>query len=158
MKNKILAGLAVFASRLGLLPANVSPLGSFGFFGHGLIYFATIIAFDFWVGGFYKGFWFTWAGFACYPLLGLIAKRLKLRYSLALLPLASLGFFVLSNFGSFWYWYPHDWSGLVWCYTLALPFYGYTLVGDLGFGYGYLAVKSWRRHYFNLLNFASRPL
>ncbi len=147
MKNKVLAGLAVFASRLDLLPANFSPLGSFGFFGNGVIYFLTIIAFDFLVGGSYYGFWFTWAGFACYPILGFLAKKIKTRYSLVLLPLASLGFFILSNFGSFWYWYPHSWSGLVWCYTLALPFYGRTLMSDLVFGYGYLGVKVIKRYY-----------
>ena len=48
---------------------------------------------------------------------------------------ASLIFFAVTNFGS-WLWfnsYAKDWSGLVSCYTAAIPFFRYTLAGDLTF-------------------------
>jgi len=57
---------------------------------------------------------------------------------------ASLAFFLVTNFGS-WLWfdmYEHTTAGLATCYTQALPFFRYTLAGDLFFavalfgGYG----------------------
>ncbi|MBT3249902.1 MAG: hypothetical protein HN846_03910 [Candidatus Pacebacteria bacterium] len=138
-KSTIIA-VAAFVSRLGYLPANISPLGSFGFFGKNKwLFFATIIIFDWLVGGFYPGFWVTYLGFAMYPLLGRLARSTRLK--LTLLPLASFSFFLISNFGVWWYWYPHTITGLTTCYLLAVPFYKQTLIGDLVFGYGYLLVK-----------------
>lgn len=136
-----LSALGVFTSRLGFLPANLSPLGSFGFFSQNyLLYFTTIIIFDWLVGGFYPGFWMTYLGFAAYPLLGKVAKNTHQR--LILLPLASFLFFLISNAGVWWDWYPHTLEGLTTCYLLAIPFYTRTLLGDLGFGYGYLGLKA----------------
>lgn len=47
---------------------------------------------------------------------------------------ASTIFFVVSNLGV-WLggWYPMTVGGLLGCYTSAIPFYGYTLAGDLAF-------------------------
>jgi hypothetical protein len=48
---------------------------------------------------------------------------------------ASLLFFLTTNFGS-WLWfnmYEHSWAGLVQCYAMAIPFFRYTLCGDLFF-------------------------
>ncbi len=140
--TRILAAIAVFFSRLGGLAANISPLGSFGFFGGSPILFATtVLAFDFLVGGFYKGFLWTYVGFAMYPILGKLAQG-KERRQLLLLPMASFLFFIISNLGVWWYWHPHTVQGLVTCYLLAVPFYARTLIGDLGFGYGFIAVRA----------------
>ena len=49
--------------------------------------------------------------------------------------LASVLFFLVTNFGC-WLWfdlYEHSVSGLVHCYAQALPFFRYTLAGDLVF-------------------------
>jgi len=133
--------LLVFIARLGILPANISPLGSFGFFSQSFfLYFAIIITFDYFVGGFYPDFWFVYLGFLAYPLLGRLAHNHPKR-QLLFLPLASFLFFLISNFGVWYYWYPHTLSGLLTCYTLALPFYTRTLTGDLIFSYGYLILK-----------------
>jgi len=145
----------VFLSRLTFLPANVKPVGAFGFFGNPLLYFASIIAFDLFIKGFYPGFWFTYLGFAVYPILGLVARKStrSTRLSLLLLPLASFLFFLISNFGVWLFWYPPTLQGLITCYLLAVPFYARTLVGDLAFGYGYLLFKeqTWR-YRFSTLN------
>lgn len=142
--NKQLAvSLAVFGSRINLLPANVSAAGSFGFFGNPILYFLSIFLFDRLVGGLYNGFWLTYIGFAMYPLLGWIAKK-KPGSSWYLLPSASFLFFFFSNFGSWYYWYPRTFDGLILCYSLAIPFYARTLVGDLAFGYGYMLLKNAR--------------
>jgi hypothetical protein len=48
---------------------------------------------------------------------------------------ASLLFFLTTNFGS-WLWfnmYEHTTAGLVQCYAMAIPFFRYTLCGDLFF-------------------------
>src|SRR2546425_11881898 len=46
--------------------------------------------------------------------------------------LCSVQFFLISNFGVWLgFGFAHTWDGLVSCYTLALPFFAPTLVGDL---------------------------
>lgn len=138
--KSIASTMAIFVSRLGFLPANISPLGSFGFFGKNKwLFFTSIVLFDWLVGGFYPGFWVTYLGFAIYPLLGRLTQDSK--YQLISLPLASLLFFLVSNLGVWWYWYPHTSVSLITCYSLAIPFYKRTLIGDLTFGYGYLLIK-----------------
>jgi hypothetical protein len=136
-----LTALLVFFSRLRVFPANFSPLGSFGFFSQNwLMFFGGIIIFDAFVGGFYKGWELNYLGFLMYPLLGKLSRGTTSR-QLFLLPVASLLFFFFSNLGVWWYWFPRTTEGLLNCYLLALPFYRSTLIGDLIFGYGYLAVK-----------------
>lgn len=138
------AVVAAFVSRLGALPANISPLGSVGFFGNPVLFAVSILAFDLFVKGIYPGFWLTYVGFACYPLLGKLAGN-SLRKQLLFLPLSSLLFFVFSNLGVWWYWYDHTLAKLVLCYALAVPFYARTLASDVAFGYGFLAVKNSRK-------------
>jgi hypothetical protein len=48
---------------------------------------------------------------------------------------ASISFFAISNFGA-WLWYgtyEHTMSGMIHCYVQAIPFFRYTLAGDLFF-------------------------
>ncbi|HET9183933.1 MAG TPA: DUF6580 family putative transport protein [Candidatus Angelobacter sp.] len=79
---------------------------------------------------------YDWAGFL---LVGLIGWALRDRISPASVISGSLAgsiiFFVVSNFGV---WasgtlYPLNLSGLVTCFTAAIPFFGNTAVGDLFF-------------------------
>ncbi|MCB9813223.1 MAG: hypothetical protein H6772_02325 [Pseudomonadales bacterium] len=138
---KIIFAIFVFFSRFGFFAPNISVLGSYGFFGQNIfLYFLTILVFDFFKGGFYSGFIFTYFGFFSYWLFGKLAKTQKLQ--IFLLPFASFSFFIISNFGVWWYRYPHSISGLIACYVLAIPFYRNTLIGDLFFGYGFVAIKS----------------
>lgn len=47
--------------------------------------------------------------------------------------LVSLGFFVISNFGVYLGgYYGFGFDGLLACYAAAIPFWGYSLVGDIG--------------------------
>lgn len=137
--SQISATVLVLLSRFAqMLPANFSAVGSLGFFGgNAVLYLASLVTHDFFMGGFYKGFLFTYAGFAIYAVLGRLARR-NTRRQLALLPVASFLFFLLSNMGVWWYWYPHTIDGLIRCFTLALPFYRNTVLGDLVFGYGWM--------------------
>lgn len=79
---------------------------------------------------------------------GLIGMTLRNRHSAGRVVTASLAcsttFFLLSNFGV---WasgmYPASFTGLVACYAAALPFFQYTLAGDLfytGLTFGSIAV------------------
>ena len=67
-----------------------------------------------------------------------VGRLMKNRPGLAKYPLASVCastlFFVISNFGV-WLagWYPMTGEGLIACFASAIPFYGYTLAGDLVF-------------------------
>lgn len=160
LKQTLTAGL-VFISRLNILPANISPLGSYGFFGNPLLFAISIIAFDLLVKGIYPGFWLTYVGFASYTVLGKLSKN-NLKRQLVLLPLASFLFFLLSNLGVWWYWYEHTLADLLLCYSLAVPFYSKTLMGDVFFGYSYIVLKninSIRKTIFSLvaLKFGSKP-
>ncbi len=49
--------------------------------------------------------------------------------------LASVSFYVISNFGVWLFagMYPMTFTGLIECYTLAVPFFRYTILGDLLF-------------------------
>lgn len=49
--------------------------------------------------------------------------------------LSSLIFFIISNFGVWMLDYSHTFEGLIICYTLAIPFFGYSIIGDLFWGY-----------------------
>ena len=46
-----------------------------------------------------------------------------------------LQFFLISNFGVWILGYPKNLEGLLLCYTMAIPFFGYSIAGDLFFGY-----------------------
>jgi hypothetical protein len=45
--------------------------------------------------------------------------------------IGSLIFFIVSNFGVWVLSYPHTIEGLIACYTLAIPFFGYSILGDM---------------------------
>ena len=58
--------------------------------------------------------------------------------------LGSLQFYLISNFGV---WtgtmYPHTLAGFVTCYVRALPFFGFTLAGDVGFSAVLFGAEAW---------------
>jgi hypothetical protein len=76
---------------------------------------------------------------ACYLLIALASSKwmrpASLRKGVVLTLSSSVFFFVVTNFGV---WltsgmYVHNWSGIVSCYTLALPFFRNTLMSDAVF-------------------------
>lgn len=77
---------------------------------------------------------FTYAGMLAATFIGrgLIREVSVLRLGTAAF-LSSAAFFVISNFGV-WAggYYGYSLAGLVACYLEAIPFWGYSLVGDLG--------------------------
>ena len=75
--------------------------------------------------------------------LGFVLKKVNIGTVL----LSSLLFFVVTNLGVWCLYYPLTPEGLMTCFTLALPFFGYAVVGDLFFsaallfGYRYAAKR-----------------
>lgn len=101
--------------------------------------------------GFHAAMPYVYAGFALMVFIGTFLKN-KTRplpvFGAGLL--SSVLFFVISNFGV---WasgtiYPLNLGGLVECYTMAIPYFRYTLLGDMlfvavFFG-GFELLKAWR--------------
>lgn len=70
-------------------------------------------------------------------LIGLwLKKHKRVGFILGSSLFSSILFFIITNFGV-WApssnWYPHTLNGLIECYTLAVPFFRNTILGDLGY-------------------------
>ncbi len=71
--------------------------------------------------------------------------------------LCSLAFFVVTNFTVWWCgsMYPNSMSGLMLCYSQAMPFFRHTLMGDLVFTFAFLGSYAvalhWMSHRKNLM-------
>ncbi len=139
------AGLFV-AGRMGLIPGLIVCLASkilsdfFNYVAHGY-------------NPDYLPIWSLVGFMAIYPLVGVALVRgtgNPLRIGGGAL-LASALFFLVTNFGS---WlgqampYPYTFAGLMECYTLGLPFYQGTFLGDLGFTGGLFAAHAWLVHHY----------
>ena len=157
LRFSIISLLIVLAamSRLIPHPPNVAPIGAMSLFGAAYFsrkYQAFIIPvvamwlsdlvlnnvvygqyFDHFV-WFYQGFYWTYGAFIIISLIGFgLLKKVRVHNILISSILASVIFFLLSNFGV---WmsgtmYPHNFGGLMACYTAGFPFFKNTLMGDL---------------------------
>ena len=70
---------------------------------------------------------FVYLSFGLISMMGMLVKRVSILTILG----SSLLFFIVSNFGVWLLYYPLSLEGLVSCFTLAIPFFGNTLAGDL---------------------------
>jgi hypothetical protein len=121
-------------------PANLAPVGAIALFGGAILPrkvawwlpLAVMAASDIFL-GFYDSMLFTWIGFL---LVGLYGMALRGQSNWFRVPFGALGsaviFFIVSNFGV---WaagglYAHTLAGLAQCYTMALPFFRNTFIGD----------------------------
>ena len=177
MKKKafyIISGFILFAALARLLPHayNFTPLGAIALFGaayfpkkkwafivpvlalwlsdlvlNNVMYAAYYDGFTF----FTSGFLYVYGSFAMIVILGItLLKKVTLPRVIGGALGASILFFVVSNFGV---WlssplYPNTIEGLIMCYTAAIPFFHYTLAGNIIYcgvlfgGYEYLRYKS----------------
>ena len=95
--------------------------------------------------GFHSLMVVIYGSFLCITAVSLFLNKITLWTVVG----ASLFFFVVSNFGVWYLYYPHTWEGLVQCYVLALPFYGNSLAGDLF----YAAFLFWTTEKLSSLNY-----
>ena len=73
----------------------------------------------------------VYLGFVLVTTIGWFLNKMNIKSIL----LSSLIFFIISNFGVWMLDYSHTFEGLIMCYTLAIPFFGYSIIGDLFWGY-----------------------
>ncbi len=73
----------------------------------------------------------VYAAFMLVTISGWLLNKMNVKSIL----ISSLIFFIVSNFGVWFMDYPHTIEGLGMCYTLAIPFFGYSIIGDLVWGH-----------------------
>lgn len=146
----VAVSLTVLAALLRLIPhpPNFAPVGATAIFGGSRLrgwqaYVVPLLAMALtdpirsWMEGGYPAYsWGTLVVYACF-LISVVLGRVFLRKSttpsrIAAVTLAgSIQFFALTNLAAWVAGYPHTWAGLAACYIAALPFFGYTVAGDL---------------------------
>jgi hypothetical protein len=72
----------------------------------------------------------VYAAFMLVTMSGWLLNKMNIKSIL----LSSMIFFIVSNFGVWVLGYPHTIEGLLMCYTMAIPFFGYSIIGDLSWG------------------------
>lgn len=125
----------------GWLPsvANFAPIAAIALFSgvylgkkYALIVPLIAMVVSDWYIGFYDIVWVIWLSFMLVGMIGWLVRKKKNFYSVTGGVLAgSAVFFTVTNFAVWFAWYPKTWVGLVECYTMALPFFRGTLLGDL---------------------------
>lgn len=126
-------------SRLIDHPANFTPIGALiifygakkGSFNAALLAISIMVISDVLLGFSFASI-FVYTGFVIYALT---AKLYKTKFGIITAPvISSIIFFVVTNFGV-WLgpWYEHNIEGLMKCFTLAIPFYRNTVLGDIVF-------------------------
>lgn len=81
--------------------------------------------------GFYGITLWVYGSFLLISLLGRYWKKIKVTNVL----ISSLIFFIITNFGVWLGGYPKTWEGFLLCYTMAIPFFINSILGDLFFSY-----------------------
>ena len=79
--------------------------------------------------GFYSISYWVYGSFILVTVFGMVAKSIKIKSIF----ISSLIFFFFSNLGVWILGYPKTLEGFILCYTLAIPFLTYSLLGDLFF-------------------------
>jgi len=73
----------------------------------------------------------VYLGITLITMSGWFTNRINVKSIL----ISSLIFFIVSNFGVWILGYPHTIDGIMLCYTMAIPFFGYSILGDLFWGF-----------------------
>lgn len=82
--------------------------------------------------GLHDTIFFTWGSIVVISALGLYLRSRKNVRNVLLYSMASaIIFFVVTNFGAWVMMYPKTWAGLQECFTLALPFFRWTLLSTV---------------------------
>ena len=136
-KNFFLVSIILFAifSRFIPHPPNFTPitaialLCSKGFTNRWIIFLIPIISLfisDLFL-GLHDSIPFVYGAFILITFLGISVKKI----SIGTVLMSSTIFFLISNFGVWFYNYPLTLNGFISCYTLATPFFLNTILGDL---------------------------
>jgi hypothetical protein len=138
-KQLVIISFIVIAAILRLLPhlPNVTPITAMALFSgvyftnKNLAYIVPLLAMvlsDIFLG--FSGITiFVYAAFILVSYIGLSSKKVNIKTIL----ISSISFFVITNFGVWLIGYPKTLNGLMECYTLAIPFFRNSLLGDFFF-------------------------
>ena len=138
-KQLILILFVVFAALLRIIPhpPNFAPVTALALFSG--VYFSNRILgvlipilamlISDYVLGFYTISYYVYFSFILVSLFGIFYSKINLKSIFT----SSLIFFFFSNLGVWILGYPKTVEGFIMCYTLAIPFFGYSLIGDLFF-------------------------
>ncbi len=147
MHFKLLAFfLVIFGVGTRLIPhsPNVVPITAITLFGSvylpkRLFFLPLIILLvsDFFIGFYGTDMFYVYGSFGLTGLIGLwLRSRKKPLFVISGALSSSILFFIITNFGV-WAppnnWYPHTFAGLIQSYTMAIPFFRNSLIGDLGY-------------------------
>lgn len=135
-KNLIITIIMLAAVLTRLVPhlPNFTPVTAIALFG-GLYISNKILAYALpliimFISDIFLGFssitLFVYSGFMLVTLIGTLRKK----SNILTIFMGSLSFFIVTNFGVWLLGYPKTWTGFVKCYTLALPFFRNSLLGD----------------------------
>ncbi len=142
----ILTGMIFIAAFVRLIPhpPNFVPIAAIALFGGAyftkrwvafLIPLAAMLITDL-ILGFHSTMWAVYLSFVIIVGIGMLMIKQKKISNIFLASVsASVLFFVITNFAvwAFGIYYPKGLSGLAASYTAAIPFFHYTLLGDLFF-------------------------
>lgn len=135
-KQLIIITFIVIAAVIRLFPhiPNVTPITAMALFSG--VYFSNrnyafmIPLMAMFLSDIFLGFsWitlFVYGSFILVSYIGFASKKIKFTTIL----LSSITFFVITNFGVWLIGYPKTLDGLLQCYTLAIPFFRNSLIGD----------------------------
>lgn len=147
MNLKLLAvGLVIFGITSRLIPhaPNIAAIGAIMLFGGTYlpkkIFWLPILALlisDYFIGFYGTDMFYVYGSYLLVGLVGLwLRSHKKPAIVLGSALSSSLLFFLITNFGV-WAppnnWYTHNLAGLIQSYTMALPFFRNSLIGDLGY-------------------------
>ena len=138
-RDLIVLSLLVLAVITRLLPhpPNVTPIAAIALFGgcdikdKNLAFVLPLLCMfltDLFL-GFHMIMPFVYLSFMCISYIGINSEKITNGTIFG----SSLLFFLVTNFGVWFFGYPNTLAGLVSCYTLALPFFVNTIIGDLVF-------------------------
>lgn len=140
----VVAGMILGAAAFRLIPhyPNFTPVAAMALFGGAyftnkkaafVVPFAAMLLSDL-VLGFHVTIWAVYLGFALIVMIGFMLRgRVKISNVFLAAVSASVLFFVLTNF-AFWatgLMYPLTFSGLIESYVAAIPFFNYSMLGNL---------------------------
>lgn len=133
--------------RLVFHTPNFTPMGAFALFAGAylatknkwllLLPVGAMAVSDLFIGSYdWRLMTVVYASFLAYGILGILAGKQKNPGGIFLATVAGSFIFYLTTNAAVWIlspWYSHDLQGLLLSYTLALPFFRATLIGDLLF-------------------------
>jgi len=156
-QEKLILAFVAFAVLIRLIPhpPNFTPIVALALFGSTtfrnkwLGIFLPILALG--ISDLYLGFYsisiWVYSSFFLISLLGTYWKKIKVTNVLT----SSVIFFIITNFGVWLGGYPKTIEGFLLCYTMAIPFFINSIIGDLFFSY--LLKYSFRYSENKLINF-----